>query len=222
MTSSSWGVEREQLHQREWLSLPIPELSFQVEAKLSAVVESATGDNWRDALNQLVEEEVYKLTEDERQLVTDALTIRLSELQDGPKASAYEEPDDTAFSAYAVALKRSMDDLELGEWSVRLSEASNGFARVTCEHSESVDSPEPNSRFTVRSLLKDDSAVLDDALSSATIVEPQAVILDENRVHIVKPNRRTSWMVSSAAVDAADVFDALLRSEHAHVRDGRA
>lgn len=222
MTSSSWGVEREQLHQREWLSLPIPELSFQVEAKLSGVVESATGDNWRDALNQLVEEEVYKLTEDERQLVTDALTIRLSELQDGPKASAYEEPDDTAFSAYAVALKRSMDDLELGEWSVRLSEASNGFARVTCEHSESVDSPEPNSRFTVRSLLKDDSAVLDDALSSATIVEPQAVILDENRVHIVKPNRRTSWMVSSAAVDAADVFDALLRSEHAHVRDGRA
>ncbi len=114
MTSSSWGVEREQLHQREWLSLPMPELSFQIEAKLSGLVESATGDNWRDALNQLVEEEVYKLTQDERQLITDALTIRLSELQDGPRANAYKEPDDTMFSGYAVALKRSMDDLELG------------------------------------------------------------------------------------------------------------
>jgi CxxC motif-containing protein (DUF1111 family) len=64
--------------------------------------------------------------------------------------------------------------------------------------------------------------VLDESLSSATIVEPQAVILDNERVHIVKPNRRTNWMVSDASTDASDVFDALLRSQHAHVRDGRA
>ncbi|WP_406250366.1 class I SAM-dependent DNA methyltransferase [Microbacterium sp. M] len=221
MTSSSWGVEREQLHKQEWLSLPIPDLSFQVETKLSELVESAAGDAWRDALNRIVEEEVYKLTAGERQLITDALTIRLSELQEGPKARAYDEPDEVAFATYVGALKRSMDDLELGEWNVHLAEASGGFARMTCEHSESIDSPGPDSRFTVHSLLKD-SAVLDEALSSATIVEPQAVILDENRVHIIKPNRRANWMVSSAPVDAADVFDALLRSEHARMRDGRA
>jgi len=222
MTSSSWGVEREQLHQREWLSLPMPKLSSQVEGKLSDLVESAGGGDWRDALNQLVEQEVYKLTDDERQLITDALTIRLSEVQDGPKANAYEEPDNIAFAAYTKALKRSMDALELGEWSVRLSEASEGFARVTCEHKEFDGEPVSNSRFTVDTLLRDNSAILDEALSSATIVEPQAVILDGNAVHVVKPNRRTSWMVSSAAIDAADVFDALLRSEHAHVRDGSA
>ena len=220
MTSSSWGVEREQLHQREWLSLPLPDLSSESEAKLSDIVESAAGDSWRAELNRLVEEEIYKLTDVERQLIADALSLRLSELQDGPKANAYEEPDDNAFSVYTEALKRSMDSLELGAWNVRLSERSNGFARVTCEHLESVGSSLPDSRFTVDNLLRDDAAVLNEALSSATIVEPQAVILDDERVHIVKPNRRTNWMVSSATADAADVFDALLRSEHAHVRDG--
>lgn len=112
-----------------------------------------------------------------------------------------------------------MDGLELGEWYVHLSETSNGFSRVTCEHVE-AESPASDVRFTIDNLLKDDAAVLDEALSSATIIEPQAVILDETRVHIVKPNRRTSWMASAAVDDAADVFDALLRS--GHVRDGRA
>lgn len=222
MTSSSWGVEREQLHQREWLSLPLPNLTVKTEAKLSDIVQNAAGDTWRDDVDRLVEEDVYKLTENERQLINDALTVRLSELQFGANADAYDEPDSSAFSAYADALKRSMDSLELGEWRIRLSEASRGFARMTCEHIESADSSALQTRFTVDSLLRDDVAVLDDALSSATIVEPQAVILDEDRVHIVKPNRRTSWMVSSAAADAADVFGALLRSEHAYVRDGRA
>ncbi|MGW9111840.1 HsdM family class I SAM-dependent methyltransferase [Microbacterium sp. NPDC055683] len=221
MTSSSWGVEREQLHQREWLSLPLPALTPEAESELGDMVDRASGTQWRLALDRFVEEKVYKLTDDERQLITDALTVRLSELQDGPKADAYEEPDAAAFSSYVDALKRSMDGLELGEWSVRLSETSNGFSRVTCEHVEAFDSPAAaDTRFAVDNLLKDDAAVLDEALSSATIIEPQAVILDENRVHIVKPSRRTSWMASAAVDDAADVFDALLRSEH--VRDGRA
>lgn len=220
MTSSSWGVEREQLHQHEWLSLPIPPLTPEAESKLADMVDRATGTQWRAALDQFVEEKVYNLTDDERQLITDALAIRLSELQDGPKAVAYQEPDADAFSSYTEALKRSMDGLELGEWSVRLSETSNGFSRVTCEHAEAIDSSSSGGRLTVDNLLKDDAAVLDDALSSATIIEPQAVILDENRVHIVKPNRRSSWMASTAADDAADVFDALLRGEH--MRDGRA
>lgn len=222
MTASSWGVEREQLHQREWLSLPLPSLSAAAVATLSDIVEGVIDDSWRKAVDHVVEQEVYKLTNDERQLITDALTIRLSELQAGPSSKAYEAPDPSAFENYARALKRHMDDLDLGTWTVHLSETTNGFARVTCTHVEAVDTPSIESRFTVDNLLSSDETVLDESLSSATIVEPQAVILDNERVHIVKPNRRTNWMVSDASTDASDVFDALLRSQHAHVRDGRA
>lgn len=222
MTASSWGVEREQLHQREWLSLPLPGLNDAVVAMLSDIVEGAVDDSWRKAVNHVVEQEVYKLTADERQLIADALTIRLSELQAGPQAKAYEAPDDSAFEDYARALKRHLDDLKLGEWDVRLSERTNGFARVTCTHLEGVDSPSTDFRFTVDNLLGADDSVLDESLSSATIVEPEAVILDNKRVHIVKPNRRTNWTASTADTDASDVFDAFLRSEHANARDGRA
>lgn len=222
MTASSWGVEREQLHQREWLSLPLPSLNAVAVTTLSDIVEGAVGDSWRKAVDDVVEHEVYKLTDDERQLIADALTIRLSELQAGPKSKAYDAPDDSAFEDYVRALKRHMDDLELGEWTVRLSEAVNGFARVTCAHVEAADSLSIESRFTVANLLSTDETVLDESLSSAAIVEPQAVILDDKRVHIVKPNRRTNWMVSAADTDASDVFDALLRIDHAYARDGRA
>lgn len=222
MTSSSWGVEREQLHQREWLSLPLPDLTVEEESKLSDIVTNATDEGWQTALDQFVEEKIYKLNNDERQLIADTLTIGLSELQDGPNATAYEEPDAAAFSAYIDALKRNMDSLKLGEWNVRLSEISNGFSRVTCEHAESIGSSTFEARFTVENLLKDDAAVLDEVLSSATVIEPQAVILDVNKVHIVKPSRRTNWMVSSAVDDAANVFDAFLGSEYAPVGDGRA
>lgn len=222
MTASSWGVEREQLHQREWLSLPLPSLNAVNVASLSDIIEGAGDDSWRRAIDHIVEQEVYKLTDDERQLIADALTIRLSELQDGPQAKAYQAPDDSVFRDYARALKLHMDDLELGEWTVRLSETANGLARVTCTHVEAVDSPLIDPRFTVDNLLRADETMLDESLSSATIVEPQAVILDNDRVHIIKPNRLTDWMVSAADTDASDVFDALLRSEHTYVRDGRA
>lgn len=222
MTASSWGVEREQLHQREWLSLPLPILDAVAVEMLSDVVEGAVDDSWRRTVDHIVEQEVYKLTDDERQVIADALTVTLSELQDGPKANAYEAPDDLAFEDYARALKRRMDDFELGEWTVRLNETAHGFARVTCTHAEADDSPSAQSRFAVNNLLRADKTVLDESLSSATIVEPQAVILDNDRVHIIKPNRRTNWMVSAADTDASDVFDALLSSDHTNVRDGRA
>lgn len=77
MTASSWGVEREQLHQREWLSLPLPPLTSEAESKLSDIVASASSTQWRLALDRFVEEQIYKLTDDERQLIADALAIRL-------------------------------------------------------------------------------------------------------------------------------------------------
>lgn len=222
MTSSSWGVEREQLHQREWLSLPLPSLNSDAVAMLSDIVENAANDPWRGAVDHVVEQVVYKLTDGEQQLISDALAIRLSELQDGPRSEAYAAPDDSAFEEYVCALKRHMDDLELGEWTVRLSETNNGFARVTCTHFEAVESPSNTSQFTVGNLLQAEETLLDEVLSSATIIEPQAVILDNDRVHIIKPNRRTNWNVSAADTDASDIFNAILESQPEYSRDANA
>jgi hypothetical protein len=221
MTASSWGVEREQLHQREWLSLPLPHLDDETAASLRAV-EGPADESWRSAVDRIVERDVYKLTDDERQVIADALTIRLAELQDGPAANSYDAPDVGAFEDYARALERHMGDLQLGEWSASLDETDQGFARVTCTHAEAINRPAVEPRFKVDNLIKTEGAVLEESLSSATIVEPQAVILDNDRIHLVKPNRRTNWMISSASTDATEIFDAILKSELTYARDSNA
>jgi len=223
MTASSWGVEREQLHLREWLSLPLPPLDAGVVTALSEIVNQvADDDSWREQVDRVVEQEVYKLADHEQQLVAEALTVTLSELRDGPRSYAYDAPDRSTIEAYENALKQHMDDLGLGEWEVGLSETAHGFTRVTCAHLETSDARRLDSRFTVDDLLSSDEPVLNESLSSAAIVEPQAVVLDNEQVHIIKPNRHVNWLVSAADIDASDVFDALSRGEHTHARDGRA
>ncbi len=218
MTSSSWGVEREQLHYREWMSLPVPDLnSTDIESLVRILDLVATGapeSEWRTTLDRIVED-AYSLTHAERQLISDALTIRLSELQFGSQSDSYGPPNDTEFGAYLDAFSRSINALELGRWSVTLSEASNGFARVTCTNLDLNVSADPSHIFGLENLLGPETDLLDEWLSSASIVEPQAIILDGDRVHLVKPHRRSCWMTSSAPRDAADVFESLLRHDSA-------
>ncbi|GAB3148236.1 N-6 DNA methylase [Microbacterium neimengense] len=210
MTSSSWGVEREQLHLKEWLGLPLPELDHSTVSRLAEITrrasEGAAEEEWRAERDRTVEE-AYGLNAEERQLLSDALHVRLLELQGGPTSTAYQPPNHREFAEYASALKMHMDRFAMGNWCVQLAERRQDFARVTCTHEQG----QPGSAsYTVERLVQDDSAVLNEALSSATIVEPHAVILDDEVVHLVKPNRRTVWTASTAALDAADIFSALL------------
>lgn len=214
MTSSSWGVEREQLHQREWLSLPLPPLDARAVTMLNDFADSLGRGLLPASIDVFIERDLYKLKGDERQLITDALTVKLSEMQEGPTAGAYEPANLDALEAYATALRRYMDDLELGEWSVDVSETSHGFARVTCTHIETARARDELGRFVVDNLLLANRSESESPPASATIVEPQAVILDHARVHVIKADRRANWIVSAAATDASDIFDALLSREH--------
>ncbi|WP_197074804.1 HsdM family class I SAM-dependent methyltransferase [Rhodococcus sp. MEB064] len=221
MTSSSWGVEREQLQQREWLSLPLPIINESSLAALSDIVAGGR-DDWREQVDHIVEREVYKLTNEERQLISDSLTYKLSELKDGPMSQAYEAMSDADLRAYARALKQHLDSLELGAWTARLSETAEGYVRITCIYSDLVGLPATGPEFTIGHLRGADIEVLEESFSSATIVEPQAIILNDDEIHIVKPNRRVNWTVSAAAIDAADIFQALLSSEDASSWGGYA
>jgi len=223
MTASSWGVEREQLHYREWMSLPMPPLSAEQGDTLAEIVakaaEGSPEESWRPLLDRTVED-AFGLTASERQVVSDALTIRWSELRWGWRSEAYAPPDDSHFAAYADSLKVQMDQLGVGEWHVALTERSGGFARLTCLHREYDDSDASTDwAFSVQQLISAEVLGQDEWLSSATIVEPQAVVLDGNAVHLIKPDRLTCWPISCSRGDAADVFGALLTGEVVDLRD---
>lgn len=217
MTASSWGVEREQLHHREWMSLPIPPLADDQLKTLLAVVESAAAGEseqlWRPTLDGTVED-AYGLTNVERQVMADALTVRLSEFQSGWRSSSYRPPSTIHLTTYAAGLKTHLDALELGPWGVAITERSHGFAMLTCRmdgdtqlHGNTVE------YFSIEDLMADTARQQDIWLSSVTLIEPEAVVLDGTAVHLVKPDRLSCWTISGTGDDAAGVFSALLTGE---------
>lgn len=234
MTASSWGVEREQLHHREWMSLPVPSLTEGEVEKLAAVVtsaaEGAPEEAWRPVLERAVEE-AYGLTPHERQVISDALEIRWSELRWGWRSDAYRPPDATHFSAYVTELRAYLDELEIGSWTATLAERSRGFAMVTCHYTDGTDGvghadnrddeanrapriESPAERgFSVSDLLAGSQSTRAAWPSMTTIVEPQALVLNGDAVHILKPDRLSCWLIGDARRDAEDIFSAVLTGE---------
>ncbi|KGN32188.1 hypothetical protein N802_11070 [Knoellia sinensis KCTC 19936] len=217
MTASSWGVEREQLHYREWMSLPVPALHREDARALAEIVQNslagAPEESWRSRLDEIVER-AYGLTEPERQLLRDALTIRWSELHQGWRSEAYSPPDNVHYARYAESLSHQLELLELGQWKCSMTERSAGFVMLTCENRESaISASQDDGAFSVTQLLGDISQTHNEWLSTATIIEPQAVVLDGVSVHLIKPDRLTCWPMSATKRDAADVFGALLTGD---------
>lgn len=217
MTSSSWGVEREQLHHREWMSLPIPPLTYQQSEDLLAVVESAAAGQpertWRATLDRTVEN-AYGLTNSEREVVEDALTVRLPEFRSGWRSFSYRPPNDDHMLAYAGRLQAQLKDLDLGRWGVSLTERSHGFAMVTCKLSAGDrDVDLIDTRFSIEQLISESARQSDIWLSSVPIIEPEALVLDGTAVHLVKPDRLSCWTISCTQDDAARIFSALLTGD---------
>lgn len=212
MTASSWGVEREQLHHREWMTLPIPQLNRLHLRTLSGIVKRAAEgepeDLWRTELDATAER-AYGLTVDERQLVADALNIRWSELRDGPTSAAYRSPTPEQYEAFTAELANRLRDVDLGEWEVTVAERAPGLAVVTCRSREEPGDPDVGGSVLQR-LASGYEESQDTWLASATIIEPEALVLEGNAVHLVRPDRLSCWTVSSARQSAIEVFEALL------------
>lgn len=212
MTASSWGVEREQLHHREWMTLPIPPLDGSQLRTLSRfVLRAAEGegeDLWRPELDDAAER-AYGLTADERQLVADALDVSWSELRHGPTSAAYHPPTSEQYDAFATGLATRLEDLDVGGWDVAVAERTRGLAVVTCRSREEPGGPDVDASVLQR-LTSGDGANEDRWLASATIIEPEALVLDGNAVHLIRPDRLSCWTVSSARQSAIEVFEALL------------
>lgn len=223
MTASSWGVEREQLHHREWMSLPLPPLSEALIKDIVAVVDSAAGgepeESWRPKLNSIVEE-AFSLSPVERQVVTDSLTIRWSELRFGWTSPAYAAPTESHLHSYAAALQTHLNELEVGLWDVAITQRAHGLAMVSCrQRDDSPMSGDGEPHFSIAQLVHEDARQEPVGVSPVTIIEPEAIVLDGTFVHLVKPNRLSCWMISTARDEAANVFSALLTGEAVDLQD---
>lgn len=220
MTSSSWGVEREQIFTHEYSSMPIPKLTPKERDLLAGIVDQAPRTRqpekeWLASLDYVVFD-LFDLSPIEREAIHDTLSIRHSEFADGARSAAFGQPSADELSRYNARLQEQLNAVGRTRWISSVSQRVAGFTVIRCRavpdgnHDADVhpSAAEPSNRFALESLL----ATRDPAptTSSAMIIQPSLIWVDGNDVYLVKPDERRCWLASSGTQDAAQVLGAIL------------
>ena len=213
MTSSSWGVEREQIQLSEYLSLPIPPVGGEVRREIIRAVEVASRrrsveTEWMRMLDAAVFR-AYAFTPSERDLVRDGLSIRLDEYRRGSESTAYGPPKAHDFAAYSRLIASHLNATDSIQWSAELIERSAGFAVVVCR-ATGAGVPESTASFSLDRLMAMADVPLDGWRSPAVVMQPSVIVVEGTDVYLVKPNERRCWARSTARSDAAEVLSAIL------------
>lgn len=213
MTSSSWGVEREQLHPREYMSLPIPALD---DRALDALVSASEHGPARsselriESIDRVVAE-LYGLSIWDQQVISDALDTKLIEYQEQAASDGFKPT--ASIDEYVATLEGELSAATgLTPVISHLGHVGNYLA-VACDFGPA---PPNSSRQAVEELLAA-NLERDHAVTGSAIVSPTLVLGDGNRVTILKPDRRRSWLISSAKDDAHRVVSAIMTMPGADV-----
>lgn len=217
MTSGSWGVERDFIEENEHLALPFAELS-DVQAGpildlLSIIEKRGLSQDLQRKLDLAIYR-AYGLTEQEIALINDRLATSLDQFQKRAKSVAFLPPPRAALMAYRRELQKRLTnaltslkvevELTPGTWayavaSVRLTDPSADVSRITIESQPDV----------IEALLRQVNADVQNWPSPVTIVQPSAVVMAGDQIHLVKPNELRYWTVSAAEADSGDILGAI-------------
>lgn len=214
MTSSSWGVEREQIQLNEYLSLPVPPVSGDARREIITAVELAARSGpdeaeWTAILDTAVFQ-AYGLAPYEADIVRDGLSVRLDEYQQGSGSAAYQPPSPGDFAAYTRLAGAYLEATGAIAWNAELVERTAGFAVVACK-AAGITAPGPTPPpFSFDRLMAMADPPREGWRSPAAVMQPSVVVVEDADVYLVKPDERRYWTRSAARSDAADVLSAIL------------
>ena len=213
MTSSSWGVEREQIQLTEYLTLPIPPVDGDVRKRIVSAVNEAVSKRLDEGEQLRILDaavfHAYGFTPSEQDLVRDGLSILLDEYRRGPESSAYQSPGASDFATYSRLIASYLNASGSVRWTAELIERSTGFAMMACK-ATGVREPGRAGLFSLGRLMALADAPLEGWRSPAAVLQPSVFIVEGTDVYLVKPDERRCWTRSAALSDAAEVLSAIL------------
>lgn len=225
MTSGSWGVEREFLEQSEHLALPFAQVSGPtgrrlLEAARKAERRSIADDvSWRDEVDEAVFS-AYDLTDEEVRTVRDALATSLDQFERGHASSAFSPPTEEALLDYQDALSAYLSSA-LPSLSplvgLRSGPAAYGVASISLSADRNPEVVAESSERLVQDLIAQVDTATSEWPSHATVLQPSLLILDQDVIHIVKPNELRFWTSGTARSDAGEVLGAVGLSQQVGV-----
>lgn len=221
LTSSSWGIERDQIHPNEYLSLPfaIPDDSRISTDQIASFVDEVQRDPgagaWQDDLDELVFA-AYGLTLSERALVLDTIGVTMDMFYHGMRSEAFLAPTVSALSDYAEAFSRTVNsalDASPDVFEATIFQGESPYSLVSFRLVERGADDHP--RVRTHAGLNNALAELDSALlqqhSERLYLRRNLTVFDRDAVHVAKPSERRYWTRSAAFNDADDTIAQVMR-----------
>ena len=208
MTSSSWGVEREQILPNEIRSLPIQTIEGSRRRDILEAVSAAGrgGSEWQEPLDEAVFA-AYDLRAAEIDLIRDGLELHLDEHRQGPLSVAYRTATAQQLDEYTRTLESDLREGQSIDWAVEVADRKLGYVAVACH----ADPDNRSDRLGLEQFLQTGELAAPEWESPTVIVEPTVIVLDESSVRLIKPDERRYWSSSAARSDARDVTSAIVR-----------
>ncbi len=208
MTSSSWGVEREQIHPNEYLAFPMQVIEGDLRRRILETTSTAArgGTGWHTSLDEAVFA-AYDIRPAEIGLIRDGLDLHLDEHRRGQGSQAYQAPTVRQLAQYTTILGSVLSAGHAIEWSIEMAERRSGFIVVACH----ADAKDKDDRLILEQFLQADSRASVEWESPAVIIEPSVMVLDGMSVRLIKPDQKRYWSSSAAREDAREVTSAILR-----------
>ncbi len=228
LTTSSWGVEREQVFLSEILALPSPFERLSKEAsqriiecfdELYDLSGSVVKNEIRiKELEKIIEEEfeqAFDLTEKDRVYVRDTLTFNIGIFEKRQNAIGYHRVLSEESNLYSTTLTSSIDAL----LSIAKIKASATFFElnindplqmVVLQLKSPRTSVKLGSADEYKSLLKKIDAYLVSKHSDSVYLRKTLKYFEGNLVYVIKPNQKRFWSKMQAYDDAAAIVNDIL------------
>ena len=224
LTTSSWGVEREQIYLNEVLALPSPFDNLSINSKKTILdcfdqIYNLSGEpllNWI-RIKQLedVAEKAFKLTERDIEYINDTLDYSFGIFQKGMSAIGYHRVLPIESELYAKTMLKSLSklliDTELTP-KITIFEESylDPLQLVVLEMNSDRLSVEKGSNTVFKDTLRRIDSYLWKKQSESVYMRRTLTYYDNNCIYIIKPNQKRFWSRMQAYDDAATIINDII------------
>lgn len=228
LTTSSWGVEREQIYLNEVLALPSPFDNLSINSRKTILdcfdqIYNLSGEplpNWIriKQLEDVAEKEfekAFKLTERDIIYINDTLDYSFGIFQKGMSAIGYHRVLPIESELYAKTMLKSLSklliDTELTP-KITIFEESylDPLQLVVLEMNSDRLSVEKGSNTVFKDTLRRIDSYLWKKQSESVYMRRTLTYYDNNCIYIIKPNQKRFWSRMQAYDDAATIINDII------------
>ncbi len=228
LTTSSWGVEREQIFLNEILALPSPfehlsedasriiiKCFDELYALSGAIVKNEILTSELEKTIEQAFEQAFNLSEKDSIYIHDTLDFSIGIFEKRQNAIGYNRVLEDDSKQYSITLTNSLDSLLE---SAKIKTAATFFEvsindplqLVVLQLKSSRPSIEKGRMNEYKTLLKKIDAYLISKHSDSIFLRKTLKYYDGNMVYIIKPNQKRFWSRMQAYDDAADIVNDIL------------